>query len=174
MELPLFEFDPEQLVTLIRSYVIQFVNFFVEAPLFSQILMGAGIFALIAVSITLVYYIIKGVYLLIKKICREIYKLGKKIYNFTERKIEEYNQSNYGLKYAYSNNPADREITRATKEPKNKKTLVENPREVRFCSSCGTDLSEKFLTLLTTDGRAFCEHCGRIHEISEKSSQIKI
>jgi hypothetical protein len=136
--------------------------------------MGAGIFALIALSITLVYYIVKGIYLLIKAICTGIYKLGKKIYNFAERKIEEYNQPSYSPKYPYSNAPATREANEPRAPQKRKKILVDNPREVRFCSSCGTDLSEKFLTLLTTDGKAFCEHCGRIHEIAEKPSQIRV
>lgn len=174
MELPIFGFDPEQFISLIRSYVIQFVNFFVEAPLFAQILMGAGIFALIALSITLVYYIVKGIYLLIKAICKGIYKLGKKIYNFAERKIEEFTQPNCPQKNIYSNAALIRDSVKSETIQKREKILVENPREVRFCSSCGTDLSEKFITLLTTDGRAFCEHCGRIHEIAEKSSQIKV
>ncbi|TFF98010.1 MAG: hypothetical protein EU547_02740 [Promethearchaeota archaeon] len=176
MNIPHFniEFDPEQLINLLRSYLIAFVNYFVEAPLFAQILMGIGLFALIAISITLIYYIAKGIYLLIKKICQGIYKLGQKIYRFIEQKIEEFEHTDYCHQWCRAKDSRDGDSSESNISQKEKKIIVKNPQRVKFCSFCGEALSSRALNILAKDGRAFCENCGRIHEIAENSSKIEI
>jgi len=169
-----FEFDPEQFVTLVRNVIIEFVNFFSEAPLFAQVLMGIGIFASVALSIILVYYIGKGLYLLIKKICKGLYKLGNKIYHFIERKIEEHTRTYYNQPYNTTEKLRNGESSDSSMFSKNKKIVVKNPQNVKFCSFCGTPLSNKVLSILTSDGRAFCENCGIVQEIAQNSSKIEI
>jgi hypothetical protein len=111
---------------------------------------------------------------LIKKICKGIYKLGSKIYQFIERKIEEHTRtyytppSNAMEKTRYGVAPSPKSSS------KNKKIMVKNPNNVKFCSYCGEPLSNKVLSILTSDGRAFCENCGIVQEIAQNSSKIEI
>ncbi|MBD3211151.1 MAG: hypothetical protein GF311_00980 [Candidatus Lokiarchaeota archaeon] len=145
-------------------YWNEFVDWFMIQPLFAQVLVVAGIFAILSLTLVLVYYIIKGlVYLvyyilkgtfyLFKYVGLGIYKLFKALYYAVSGKQDLSKQPvQYNVIHPSQPYLKQREIP---------VIRVKEPNKVRFCSECGSGFSEKAYDLLNSRGTVFCENCGK-------------
>jgi len=142
-------------------YVEQFLNWFLEIPLYGQILMIVGAIAIVALVLVGVYYLLKGIayliYYILKGVGYFIYYIFKGIYLLFE-----------GLYYLISGKEKPVKQVEPPKvevsAPVIEKQIVpvQNPRpsSISFCSECGNKFSESMITQLKTRGRTFCIHCG--------------
>lgn len=130
-----------------------FIEWYAQQPLYGQILVLIGIIALLALVITLIYYIIKGIGYLVYYIIKGVYYLLKGIgYGFF--KLFE------GFYLLVSGK------SKSSKQKNNQNNIQNNsPYEYQFnieyCSECGRKFSEKMRVHLETNGMAFCENCGK-------------
>lgn len=142
-----------------------FVNWYMIQPLFAQILVIVGIFAIVALTMVLVYYIIKGVvylvyyvikgiYYLLKYIVLGIYRLFKALYYAISGKQDPSKQQ---VQY----NNIEEVSQNYHKRPRTQVIQVKDPTGVKFCSECGMEFSEKASHLLISRGSAYCENCGK-------------
>lgn len=149
----------------------EFAEWFWLLPTFGQILMVIGIVAIVALVITAVYYLLKGISYLIYYICKGIgylfYYMGKGIYLLFE-----------GLYYAISGKQKPSSTTKSPKQHTEKTELMESQKPKthepnredlaapkieelpQFCPSCGAPMSENMKNALNSAGKSFCEFCG--------------
>jgi hypothetical protein len=144
--------DWETFLENISLWFNTFIEWFVEQPLYGQILVIIGIVAVLALTVTLLYYIIKGVayliyytitgiFYLLKYIGYGIYKLFEGFYLLVSGKSK--------LKI---------EI--------NKETIIENnslnaqEALLEYCSECGKRISESMKKHLKANKIVFCVNCG--------------
>ncbi|MFX1366388.1 MAG: hypothetical protein ACFFCE_04540 [Promethearchaeota archaeon] len=129
-----------------------FVEWYLEQPIYGQVLAIIGIIALIAFTITLIYYVIKGIAYLVYYIFKGIYLLLKYIgygfYKLTE-----------GFYYLVSGKAKP-------KKQESPQTIIENNYNsenhyiLEYCSECGRKLSNRMKYHFEKNGMAFCENCG--------------
>ncbi|MFW9998820.1 MAG: hypothetical protein ACFE9Q_04445 [Candidatus Hodarchaeota archaeon] len=130
-----------------------FVDWFVQQPVYGQVLALIGLFTLFILAITLVYYTIKGIAYLIYYIFKGIYYLLKYIgYGFY--KLFE------GFYYLVSGN---RKSSKQKVEDINIQNSMRsnNPYILEYCSECGRKLSEKMKINFKKKGMTFCVNCGK-------------
>ncbi len=146
----------------------EIVDWFLAQPLFAQVLVLIGVFAVLVLAVILVYYILKGVGYLIYYILKGVYYLLKGI-GLLFYKIFE------GLYYAISGKPRPPPKTEIPQEappqqpaqvkeeepiiPIQKSTQLVRP-EVTFCSECGNKFTDTMTQSLSETGVAYCIHCG--------------
>jgi hypothetical protein len=148
----------------------EIVDWFLAQPIFAQVLVLIGVFAVLALAVILVYYILKGVGYLIYYLFKGIYYLLKGIGLLFYKLFE-------GLYYAISGKPKPQKCCTPSQEqpssqqqspqveeeepivPIQKTPQVVRP-EVTFCSECGNKFTDTMLQSLTETGVAYCIHCG--------------
>ena len=146
----------------------EIVDWFLIQPIYAQVLVLIGVFAVLTLAVILVYYILKGVGYLIYYLLKGIYYLLKGI-GLLFYKIFE------GLYYAISGKPKpDKDqdavqsvppqviIVKQTEEPivPIQNTVQVVRPEVTFCSECGNKFSDTMVQTLSERGVAYCIHCG--------------
>ncbi|MFW9972309.1 MAG: hypothetical protein ACFFDF_19140 [Candidatus Odinarchaeota archaeon] len=144
--------DWETFLENIGVWYNTFVEWYLQQPLYGQVLAIIGIVALLALLITLiyylvkgiaylVYYIIKGIFYLLKYIGYGIFKLFQGFYLIvsgeSKSKTKNYNQ------ISHQNN--------SIKEP-----IV----FIAYCSECGKKVTNKMKYHLETHEIVFCVNCG--------------
>ncbi|TXT64607.1 MAG: hypothetical protein BAJALOKI3v1_190048 [Promethearchaeota archaeon] len=145
-------------------YWNEFVNWFMIQPLYAQILVIAGIFAILSLTLVLAYYIIKGLvylvyyifkgtYYLLKYIGVGIYKLFKALYYAISGKED---PSKISIQYNTVNGSSQSYPKKEIKPV----FCFKEPDKVKFCSECGSEFSEKAFDLLSSRGSVYCENCG--------------
>ena len=152
----------------------EIVDWFLIQPIYAQILVLVGVFAVLTLAVILVYYILKGVGYLVYYILKGVYYLLKGI-GLLFYKIFE------GLYYAISGKPKPDNnqvpvqqappqviVVKQAEEPIvpiQKTTQVVRP-EVTFCSECGNKFTDSMVQTLSERGIAYCIHCGnkKTHE----------
>lgn len=146
-------------------YWEEFASWFLNIPIYGQvlvifgavailILVGVLVYYILKGVVYLVYYILKGTYLLLKGIFLGIYKLFRELYYaitgkpkpVKEKEVKE--ESNLVSK-------VPKEIEVAPSE-----LQLINPNAA-YCSECGTQFSEKMLQQLSENGIVFCINCGK-------------
>ncbi|MHA2390569.1 MAG: hypothetical protein ACXAEX_01255 [Promethearchaeota archaeon] len=144
----------------------EIVNWYLAQPIYGQILILVGVFALLALAIVIVYYVIKGVAYLIYYILKGVYYLLKSI-GLLFYKIFE------ALYYAISGeekptkDPVKEQLAppQVEKEPEPiipiQKTYQTVQSDVTFCSECGNKFSDTMIQALSTKGAVYCIHCGK-------------
>ncbi|MFX0003396.1 MAG: hypothetical protein ACFE9C_10245 [Candidatus Hodarchaeota archaeon] len=156
----------------INGFVIawqEILDWFLAQPLYAQILVLIGVFAVLVLAVILVYYILKGVGYLVYYLLKGVYYLLKGI-GLLFYKIFE------GLYYAISGKPKPQKCCAPTQEeqvPQQQQPQVEeepiipiqkSPQmvrpEVTFCSECGSKFTDTMLQSLSNTGVAYCIHCG--------------
>ena len=152
----------------------EIVDWFLIQPLFAQILVLVGVFAVLTLAVILVYYILKGVGYLVYYILKGVYYLLKGIGLLIYKIFE-------GLYYAISGKPkpvknqvvviqqvpvqqASPQVRQVKQEeepivPIQKTVQIVQP-EVTFCNECGNKFTDSMLQTLSDRGVAFCIHCG--------------
>ncbi|MFX1379115.1 MAG: hypothetical protein ACFFA4_08455 [Promethearchaeota archaeon] len=148
----------------------EIVDWFLAQPLFAQVLVLIGVFAVLVLAVILVYYILKGVAYLIYYLFKGIYYLLKGI-GLLFYKIFE------GLYYAISGKPKPQKCCATPQEQQTieqqppqvkeeepivpiQKIIQEVRPEVTFCSECGSKFTDTMLQSLSETGVAYCIHCG--------------
>ncbi|MFX0105917.1 MAG: hypothetical protein ACFE75_10530 [Candidatus Hodarchaeota archaeon] len=143
------------------------VEWFLAIPIYAQVLVLIGVFAVLVLAVILVYYILKGVGYLIYYVLKGVYYLLKGI-GLLFYKIFE------GLYYAISGKPKpnpcctppqEQQIQHQVKQedepivPIQKGEQIVRP-EVAYCSECGNRFTDSMLQSLSERGVAYCIHCG--------------
>ncbi len=149
----------------------EIVNWFLIQPIYAQVLVVIGVFAVLTLAVILVYYILKGVGYLVYYLLKGVYYLLKGI-GLLFYKIFE------ALYYAISGkpkpvkNPATEQqappqpqiIHQVKKEQEPIVPIQQSEQivrsEVAFCSECGNKFSDSMLHTLQERGIAYCIHCG--------------
>jgi len=146
----------------------EIVDWFLIQPIYAQVLVLIGVFAVLTLAVILVYYILKGVGYLIYYILKGVYYLLKGI-GLLFYKIFE------GLYYAISGKtkpdknqdaaqqvPPQVIIVKQAEEPivPIQETVQIVRPEVIYCSECGNKFSDTMVQTLSERGVAYCIHCG--------------
>ena len=140
---------------IIGVWYNEFIEWYFVQPIYGQILALVGIIAIIALSITLiyymikgiaylVYYIIKGIYYLLKGIGLGIFKLCEGFYNLVSGKYKS-----------------------VEKSQNNNSQTPEFINTAFYCTECGKKFSDKILSQLGKSGLAFCMSCGKEFNLNE-------
>lgn len=159
-----------------------FVDWFLSAPLFGQILIIVGIVTIIALVGILVYYIMKGIAYLIYYIFKGIgylfYYLGLGIYKICEglyytitgkQKKQPVNQHVQMSKQTTHSRFQTQNIIPMQKFPTSRPVRDHNSRQSKvsyeleggtFCPMCGEHFSEKSQEVLRVKGKMYCSYCG--------------
>ncbi|MFX1570793.1 MAG: hypothetical protein ACFFCV_20840 [Promethearchaeota archaeon] len=129
-----------------------FVDWYLSAPIYAQVLAIIGLITIFALAITLVYYFIKGIAYLVYYILKGLYLLLKYIgygfYRLTE-----------GFYLLVSGKNKIKKQKSFQKNIQNNITFHQN-YILEYCSECGRKLSDRTKTYFAKNGMAFCEHCG--------------
>ncbi|MFX0042616.1 MAG: hypothetical protein ACFE8L_06875 [Candidatus Hodarchaeota archaeon] len=159
--------DWSNLVDNIYLWYNRFIEWYLEQPVYGQILVIIGIVVLLALIITLVFYLIKGICYLIYYALKGVYYLLKGIGLGFYRLCE-------GFYYLVSGKPRPKtqkqEVSHEQSDDSTR--LMENrPNNIycniMYCSECGNKFSEKMHNNLKTNRITFCVHCGKRFELIE-------
>jgi hypothetical protein len=146
-----------------------FIEWYSIQPIYGQILVIIGIVALLALAITLAYYLIKGISYLIYYALKGVYYLLKGI-GFGFFKLCE------GFYYLVSGKPKPNtqkeDIStisdKSFEQNEDTERSMENRHiyyNIKYCNDCGNKFSEKMHNNLKTNGITFCVHCGKRFEL---------
>ena len=154
-------------VSIFGILLEELVNWFLIQPIYGQILVLVGAIALLALTVVIVYYILKGVAYLVYYILKGVYYLLKGI-GLLFYKIFE------ALYYAISGelkpeccNPAQEQQAPPQVE-KHPEPIILVPKtyqpvnpDVTFCSECGSKFSDSMIRTFSNKGFVYCIHCGK-------------
>ena len=136
------------------------IEWFLGLPLFGQVLIIAGIVAILVLTVICIYYILKGVVYLIYYILKGIYYLLKYLFLGIYKLFE-------ALYYLISGKEKPKKGEEKPKieeciEIKEKipEIIVQQEPQISFCSECGCKFSESMVNQLNTTRQVFCIHCG--------------
>jgi predicted Zn-ribbon and HTH transcriptional regulator len=146
-------------------YWEEFASWFLNIPIYGQILVIFGAVAILIIAgvlvyyilkgiAYLVYYIIKGIYLLLKGIILGIYKLFRELYYDISGKPKPVKDNNEEEVLSV-NSKVSEQI-----KPISSELQIINPNAA-FCSECGFQFSEKMLQQLSENGLLYCVNCGK-------------
>lgn len=144
--------DWETFLRNIGLWFNTFIEWYIQQPLYGQVLVIIGMVAVLALTVTLLYYIIKGVaylfyytikgvFYLLKYIGYGIYKLFEGFYLLVSGKSK--------LKTGKNN-----EITIRNECLDEKRFLLE------YCCECGKKISNNMKNHLKANEIVFCVNCG--------------
>ncbi|MFX0083319.1 MAG: hypothetical protein ACFE94_16355 [Candidatus Hodarchaeota archaeon] len=151
--------DWRNIIDNIYLWYNEFLDWYLVQPIYGQILAIIGIIALLALAVTLIYYVIKGIaylifytlkgiYYLLKGIGLGIFKLCKGFYNLVSGEYK-------SKKQIYNNNiHIENQFTQI-----NRNTL--------YCKECGKGFSEKMMKKIFAHGNVFCVNCGKEYTLAE-------
>ncbi len=146
--------DWENLFDTIGFWYNVFVDWFVEQPIYGQVLTLIGLITLLILAITLVYYTIKGIAYLVYYIFKGIYYLLKYIgYGFY--KLFE------GFYFLVSGKGKSSKLKVENLNIQNN-MINSNIYILEYCSECGRKISEKMKIHFEKNGITFCENCGKL------------
>ncbi|MCK4286467.1 MAG: hypothetical protein KAX18_09710 [Candidatus Lokiarchaeota archaeon] len=139
----------------------EFIDWYLVQPIYGQILAIIGIIALLALIVTLIYYIIKGIAYLVYYILKGVYYLLKGI-GLLFLKITE------GFYHLVSGEK------KLKKQPHhdNIQSVISVSNTIVYCSECGKRLSEKMINQMLSQSIVYCVNCGkglRLIEYQEQS-----
>jgi DNA-directed RNA polymerase subunit RPC12/RpoP len=156
--------DWKNITDTIFLWYNEFVEWYLVQPIYGQFLSIIGIIALLALAITLIYYVIKGIayliyyilkgiYLLLKGIGLGIFKLCEGFYKLVSGEIK------------------------VNKQTENNNTYRENQfngiqSNLIYCTECGKRFSEKMIRKMQLNGNVFCVNCGK--EFNTTQFQISL
>ncbi len=144
--------DWENVFNNIGFWYDVFIEWYLDQPIYGQVLAIIGLIALCALAITLVYYMIKGIAYLLYYMFKGIYLLLKYIgygfYKLTE-----------GFYYLVSGKPKPSKKESSQKDVQNDYTS-EYQYNLEYCSECGRKMSQRMKYYFEKNGIAYCEKCG--------------
>jgi len=147
----------------------EIVAWFLAQPIYAQVLVLIGVFAVLTLAVILVYYILKGVAYLVYYILKGVYYLLKGIGLLFYKAFE-------GLYYAISGKPKpkpnqccaptqEQQVQPQVKQEEEPIVVIQKCEqivqpEVAYCSECGNRFTDSMLQTLSERGVAYCIHCG--------------
>jgi hypothetical protein len=143
----------------------EIVNWFLAQPIYAQVLVIIGVFAVLVLAVILVYYILKGVAYLVYYLLKGVYYLLKGIGLLFYKLFE-------GLYYAISGKTKPECCPAPEKQAPPQVMQEEEPiipiqkseqvvhAEVAYCSECGNEFTDSMIQSLSQRGVAYCIHCG--------------
>jgi len=142
--------DWRNLVDNLSLWYSEFINWYSVQPIYGQVLSIIGIIAVLALTVTIVYYIIKGVAYLVYYVLKGIFYLLKGI-GLLFFKLSEglYHLISGEIKPGKQTQNDNLQITRS----------VSNT--ITYCSECGKRLSEKMINQMMSQTIAYCVNCGK-------------
>lgn len=153
----------ENLLENISIWYNIFLEWYLQQPLYGQVLAIIGIIAILVLTVLLIYYIIKGIAYLIYYSIKGVFYLLKYIgYGFFKLFEGFYLLVSGKSKYKSQNNNQFNIWNNSTKEPR---IFLE------YCSECGKRLSNKMKNYLKKNEIVYCVNCGtRIERIQAVQS----
>ena len=149
----------------------EIIDWFLVQPIYAQVLVLIGVFAVLTLAVILVYYILKGVAYLIYYLLKGIYYLLRGIGLLFYKIFEALYYAISGKPKPVKNSaieqqapPQPRNVYQVKQEqepivPIQQSEQIVRP-EVAFCSECGNKFSDSMLHTLQERGIAYCIHCG--------------
>lgn len=153
------------------------VEWFLAQPIYAQILVLIGVFAVLTLAVILVYYILKGVGYLVYYLLKGVYYLLKGIGLLFYKAFEGLYYLISGKPKPQSNPTPEQQAPPQMKQeeepivPIQKSEQIVRP-EVAYCSECGNRFTDTMLQTLLERGVAYCIHCGN-KKIQEYQMSIK-
>ncbi len=144
--------DWETFLQNIGIWFNTFIEWFIEQPLYGQILVIIGIVAVLALTVTLLYYIIKGIAYLIYYIIKGVFYLLKYIGYGFYKLCEGFYLLVSGKSKLKKENNSQNVIN--TKSSEDQQVFLE------YCSECGKRLSIKMKKHLEANEIVYCVNCG--------------
>jgi hypothetical protein len=146
-------------------YWKEFASWFLNIPIYGQILVIFGAVAVLILAGVLVYYILKGVAYLVYYILKGTYLLLKAIFLGIFKLFRELYYAITGKPKPVKENEAKENLSLVSKKPKEKEAIPSelqliNPNAA-YCSECGAQFSEKMLQQLSENGIVYCVNCGK-------------
>jgi DNA-directed RNA polymerase subunit RPC12/RpoP len=158
--------DWETFLENIGLWFNTFIEWFIEQPLYGQILVIIGIVALLALTVTLLYYIIKGVAYLVYYTIKGVFYLLKYIgYGFFKLCEGFYLLVSGKSKLKTENNNQNGINTKSSEE---KHVFLE------YCSECGKRSSIKMKNHLEVNEMVYCVNCGTRIEVKQSVQALTI
>jgi hypothetical protein len=156
----------------------EIVDWFIAQPLYGQILVLIGVFAVLALVVVVLYFVLKGIAYLIYYVLKGVYYLLKGIGLLFYKLFE-------GLYYAISGKPKPESADVEEEQVPPKVIVIKEPEpitpvqrtyqtvqsDVSFCSECGSQFSDSMVKTLSDKGFVFCVRCG--HGFQANSMKIE-
>jgi len=158
--------DWRNIVDTIYLWYNEFIEWYSVQPIYGQILSIVGIIALLALAVTLIYYVIKGIayliyytlkgiYYLLKGIGLGVFKLCEGFYNLVSGKYK------------------------TKKQTEDTILLVEDQinninNTVLYCTECGKRFSENMIKKIFSIGNVFCVNCGKEFNLLDFQNHITL
>ena len=158
--------DWRNFVENIGTWFNIFIEWYLEQPLYGQVLVIIGIIAVVVLVVTLVYYIIKGIayliyyifkgiFYLLKYIGYGFYKLFEGFYLLVSGKSKSQTQKNTKINIQ-DNIPKDLRIS------------------LEYCIECGKRVTSNMKKRLQVKGIVFCVNCGARLRIDQDILSLSI
>ncbi|MHA2034794.1 MAG: hypothetical protein ACW98X_00080 [Promethearchaeota archaeon] len=142
--------DWNNIVDSLNLWYTEFLDWYLVQPIYGQILSIIGIIAILALVITLVYYIIKGIAYLIYYILKGIYYLLKGIGQLFYKLCKGFHDLVSG----------ELNLKKQTKN-ENLQNPMSTGYKNLYCSECGILLSEKMINQMLSRKITYCVNCGK-------------
>ncbi len=153
--------DWRDIINNLHLWYMEFVDWYLVQPIYGQILTIVGIIAILALVITVVYYILKGIAYLVYYILKGTYYLLKGI-GLGFFKLSE------GLYYLVSGEQNPKKQTKND----NCEANLEVNNTILYCSECGIRLSEKMINQMFSSNIAYCVNCGKALKLVEFQERL--
>ncbi|MHA2048479.1 MAG: hypothetical protein ACW986_02590 [Promethearchaeota archaeon] len=158
--------DWKNIIDAILLWYDEFVDWYLIQPIYGQVLTIIGVIAIIALAITLVYYVIKGVAYLIYYILKGIYYflkgIGLGFYKLCEA-------------FYYLVSGEQKPIKQSQGDiVKSNENSIKMFNDSLYCSECGRKFSDKMTRQMLTNGIIFCVNCGKQFKINDFQKPLSI
>jgi hypothetical protein len=158
--------DWNTIIDTLLLWYEEFVEWYLVQPIYGQVLTIVGVIAIIALIITLVYYVIKGIVYLIYYILKGIYYLLKGIGLGFYKLCEAFYYLVSGEQKP--GKPFQKDST-TSNEP-----VMKDFSNSLYCSECGKKFSEKMIQQIYNNGIIFCVNCGTQFKITNFQKPLSI
>ncbi|MFW9826767.1 MAG: hypothetical protein ACFFEY_03995 [Candidatus Thorarchaeota archaeon] len=150
----------------LRIWFNEIIDWYLIQPPYGQILVIIGVVVLLALTITLVYYILKGIAYLIYYIIKGIYYVLKGIgYGFYKL---------FEWLYFLISGKSKRSLQKKIETPIQNEIIGKTGIHFEFCTECGIKVTEKMRKHLLTHGKVFCISCGNQFSIFHTNKPCSI
>ena len=134
-------------------------SWYLTLPAYGQVLCLLAAFALIALVVALVYYIIKGVAYLVYYILKGVAYLVGGIFYGIYKLFE-------ALYYLLTGKERPKKVEEVSTTPIEKVIIVQEVKAKveptpLYCSECGSEITDTMSQQLDMSGIAYCAHCGK-------------
>jgi hypothetical protein len=150
---------------MVESYVFGFwsweeiINWYLTLPAYGQVLCLLAAFAIIALVVAIVYYVVKGVAYLVYYVVKGVVYLVAGIFYGIYKVFE-------ALYYLITGKEKSKKEEKVVPIQVDEVVQVEEAIQkveltVQYCSECGSQITDTINQQLAAIGIAYCAHCGK-------------